>query len=71
MNPNGVNLTDVWDDIPPVRHWKFKSKKRAANLLSTEHLDCLAQTFTCEEDVALGSSGEIGVASELTSQDSE
>ena len=28
MNPKGVNLTDVWDDIPPVRHWKFKSKTR-------------------------------------------
>jgi hypothetical protein len=35
MNPKGVNLTDLWDDIPPVRHWKFKSKKRTANQLST------------------------------------
>ena len=25
MNPKGVNLSDVWDDIPPVRHRKFKS----------------------------------------------
>lgn len=36
MNPKGVNLTDVWNDIPPVRHWKFKSKKRRANQLSTK-----------------------------------
>lgn len=36
MNPKGVNLTDVWNDIPPVRHWKFKSKKRKANQLSTK-----------------------------------
>ncbi len=28
MHPGGVNLRDVWDDIPPVRHLKFKSKKR-------------------------------------------
>lgn len=38
MNPNGVNLTDVWNDIPPVRHWKFKSKKRNTNQLSTKLL---------------------------------
>src|SRR5207302_6205924 len=24
MNPRGVNLADVWDDIPPVRHLKYK-----------------------------------------------
>ena len=38
MNPKGVNLMDVWDDIPPVRHWKFKSPKRKANQLSTKIL---------------------------------
>ncbi len=39
MNPNGVTLKDVWTDIPPVRHWKFKSKNRRANALSTKILD--------------------------------
>lgn len=39
MNPNGVNLKDVWTDIPPVRHRKFKSNKRAANALSTKLLE--------------------------------
>src|SRR5262249_5238194 len=39
MNDKGVNLLDVWTDIPPVRHWKFKSKKRKANALSTKLLD--------------------------------
>ncbi|MBY0496392.1 MAG: site-specific DNA-methyltransferase [Cyanobacteria bacterium] len=34
MNPKGVTLKDVWTDIPPVRHWKFKSKSRRANALS-------------------------------------
>ncbi|MFZ1155270.1 MAG: site-specific DNA-methyltransferase, partial [Solirubrobacteraceae bacterium] len=38
MNPNGVSLTDVWSDIPPVRHKKFKSNKRGANQLSTKLL---------------------------------
>ena len=39
MNPKGVNLKDVWTDIPPCRHWKFKSKDRRANALSTKILD--------------------------------
>ncbi|HKI68811.1 MAG TPA: site-specific DNA-methyltransferase, partial [Verrucomicrobiae bacterium] len=37
MNPAGVNLTDVWYDIPPVRHAKYK--KRKANELSLKLLD--------------------------------
>lgn len=39
MNPLGVNLKDVWTDIPPVRHWKFKNRERRANALSTKVLD--------------------------------
>ena len=39
MNPKGVTLKDVWTDIPPVRHWKFKSRNRRANALSTKILD--------------------------------
>ncbi len=38
LNPNGITLKDVWTDIPPVRHWKFKSKSRKANALSTKKL---------------------------------
>jgi site-specific DNA-methyltransferase (adenine-specific) len=71
MNPKGVNLTDVWDDIPPVRHWKFKSKKRTANQLSTKILERVSQTSTCEEGVALDRVGGIGVTPESTSQDSQ
>jgi site-specific DNA-methyltransferase (adenine-specific) len=69
MNPNGVNLTDVWDDIPPVRHWKFKSRKRTANQLSTKMLDRVPQTSTCEEGAALDLVGGTGVTPEWTSQD--
>lgn len=36
MNPEGVNLTDVWDDIPPVRHKKYLN--RDANQLSLKLL---------------------------------
>ena len=62
MNPNGVNLTDVWDDIPPVRHWKFKSKKRTANQLSTKLLDRVVQMSTCEEDLVLDPFGGSGTS---------
>ena len=60
MNPNGVNLTDVWDDIPPVRHWKFKSRKRTANQLSTKLLDRVVQMSTEEDDVVLDPFGGSG-----------
>jgi site-specific DNA-methyltransferase (adenine-specific) len=46
MNPKGVNLKDVWTDIPPVRHWKFKSKDRKANALSTKTLDRVIEMST-------------------------
>jgi site-specific DNA-methyltransferase (adenine-specific) len=32
LNPKGLNLSDVWDDIPPVRHRRYKS--RQANQLA-------------------------------------
>ena len=32
LNPNGLNLTDVWNDIPPVRHWKL-SQRNARRML--------------------------------------
>lgn len=32
LNPKGLNLSDVWDDIPPVRHRKYKY--RSANELA-------------------------------------
>lgn len=38
MNPKGVNLTDVWLDIPPVRHTKYKGRTDA-NELSIKLLD--------------------------------
>jgi len=60
MNPKGVNLTDVWDDIPPVRHWKFKSKRRKANQLSTKLLNRVIQLSTRPGDVVLDPFGGSG-----------
>ena len=67
MNPRGVNLKDVWTDIPPVRHWKFKSKNRKANALSTKILDRVVEMSTVTGDLILdpfGGSGTTYVVSE-------
>ncbi|HEY3963696.1 MAG TPA: site-specific DNA-methyltransferase [Planctomycetaceae bacterium] len=60
MNPKGVNLTDVWDDIPPVRHWKFKTKKRKANALSTKLLQRVIHMASDKDDVILDPFGGSG-----------
>ncbi len=60
MNPLGVNLKDVWTDIPPVRHWKFKSKKRRANALSTKILDRVVEVSTCSGDLVCDPFGGSG-----------
>jgi site-specific DNA-methyltransferase (adenine-specific) len=60
MNPKGVNLTDVWNDIPPVRHWKFKSKKRQANQLSTKLLSRVVEISTLPGDIVLDPFGGSG-----------
>jgi len=60
MNPKGVNLTDVWNDIPPVRHWKFKSKKRKVNQLSTKLIERVVQMSTKEHDIVLDPFGGSG-----------
>lgn len=60
MNPKGVNLKDVWTDIPPVRHWKFKSKNRQANALSTKLLDRVVEISTREGDLVFDPFGGSG-----------
>jgi site-specific DNA-methyltransferase (adenine-specific) len=60
MNPNGVNLTDIWEDIPPVRHWKFKSKKRTENQLSTKLVRRCVELSTVEHEVVLDPFGGAG-----------
>ncbi|MEM8641522.1 MAG: site-specific DNA-methyltransferase [Cyanobacteria bacterium P01_G01_bin.54] len=60
MNPKGVNLPDVWSDIPPVRHWKFKSKKRKTNQLSTKLLSRVVEISTVPGDIVLDPFGGAG-----------
>jgi site-specific DNA-methyltransferase (adenine-specific) len=60
MNPDGVNLTDVWTDVPPVRHSKFKSKKRSANQLSTKILERVIHLSTVDGDIVLDPFGGSG-----------
>lgn len=67
LNPRGLNLKDVWTDIPPVRHWKFKSKEREANALSTKLLDRVVELSTVPGDLILdpfGGSGTTFVVAE-------
>jgi site-specific DNA-methyltransferase (adenine-specific) len=60
LNPKGLNLTDVWDDIPPVRHWRFKSPKRKANTLSTKLLDRIIELSTDPGGIILDPFGGSG-----------
>jgi site-specific DNA-methyltransferase (adenine-specific) len=60
MNPNGVNLKDVWTDVPPVRHWKFKSKDRRANALSTKILDRVIEMSTVRGELVMDPFGGSG-----------
>lgn len=66
MNPRGVNLSDVWDDIPPVRHSKYK--RRTANELSLKLLDRVLAMASDPGSMVFdpfGGSGTTYVASEL------
>lgn len=60
LNPKGLTLKDVWTDIPPVRHWKFKSKTRRANALSTKILDRVVEMSTVPGDLVLDPFGGSG-----------
>jgi len=49
LNPKGLNLTDVWDDVPPVRHRKYKN--RPANELAPIILERVIELTTREGDL--------------------
>jgi len=49
LNPKGLNLTDVWDDVPPVRHRKYKN--RPANELAPIILERIILLSTNEGDL--------------------
>lgn len=60
MNPKGVNLTDVWNDVPPVRHRKYKSDQRSANALSSKILERVVEISTEPGDLVIDPFGGSG-----------
>ena len=67
MNPDGINISDVWLDIPPVRHAKYK-KRNGANELSVKLVDRIIEMSTDKGDLVFdpfGGSGTTYVVSEL------
>lgn len=67
MNPKGVNLADVWTDIPPVRHAKYK-RRAGANELPLKLLDRVIEMASDEGDLVFdpfGGSGTTYMAAEL------
>lgn len=67
MNPKGVNIADVWTDISPVRHSKYK--KREANALPLKLMDRIISMTTDPDSLVLdpfGGSGTTYVTAEIT-----
>ena len=67
MNPAGINLSDVWRDIPPVRHSKFK-RRNDANELSIKLLDRVITLASRPGDLVLdpfGGSGSTYAVAEI------
>lgn len=61
MNPNGVTLKDIWTDIPPVRHSKFKHDgRKGVNALSTKITDRVVRMSTQPGDLVLDPFGGSG-----------
>ena len=66
LNPEGINLTDVWYDIPPVRHSKYKT--RNSNELSMKLLERIISLASNEGDTVFdpfGGSGTTYIVSEI------
>jgi len=58
LNPEGLNLTDVWTDIPPVRH--RSTKNRGANELSEKLLERVLTIATMPGDTVFDPFGGAG-----------
>jgi site-specific DNA-methyltransferase (adenine-specific) len=60
MNPLGANLTDVWTDVPVVRHRRYKPSGRGSNTLSTKLLDRVVEMSTLPGELVLDPFGGAG-----------
>ncbi len=66
LNEDGINLTDVWYDIPPVRHSLYKT--RDSNELSLKLLERVISLASNEGDTVFdpfGGSGTTYIVSEI------
>ncbi|ARW08992.1 DNA-methyltransferase [Bacillus atrophaeus] len=66
LNKNGLNLTDVWHDLSPVRHSKYKS--RESNELPLKLLERVISMASEEGDLIFdpfGGSGTTFIVSEI------
>lgn len=66
LNPKGISLTDIWTDISPVRHSKYKHRK--ANQLPLKLMDRIIEMSTNEGDIVFdpfAGSGTTFIVSEL------
>ncbi|MCY0090509.1 MULTISPECIES: DNA-methyltransferase [Bacillus amyloliquefaciens group] len=66
LNKNGLNLTDVWHDLSPVRHGKYKS--RESNELPIKLLERVISMASNEGDLIFdpfGGSGTTFIVSEI------
>ena len=59
MNPLGISLTDVWYDIPPVRHVKYK-KRTGSNELSIKLMDRIIELASDPGDLVFDPFGGAG-----------
>jgi site-specific DNA-methyltransferase (adenine-specific) len=67
MNPDGINMSDVWLDVPPVRHAKYK-RRNGSNELSLKLLDRIIEMSSSEGDLVFdpfGGSGTTYAVSEI------
>lgn len=62
MHPDGVNLKDMWTDIPTVRHDKFKPASGQHNSLSTKLLERVVEISTKPGNTVLDPFGGSGTA---------
>ena len=66
LNPEGINVSDVWTDIPPVRHRGTKS--RGANQLSPKLLQRVLEIGSKQGDLVLDPFGGAGTTYAVAEQ---